>query len=106
MLIRIKNRATPEVVRAALEFTPSDPRQRANEINRAFRHFDYANSHFLVTAGIEVRETPEIIKGRMLGTPSIVFGNSERHLVIKFTTILPLQNLYLFRIKGREYGMS
>ncbi|XP_006458268.1 argonaute-like protein [Agaricus bisporus var. bisporus H97] len=75
-----KNRATPEVVRAALEFTPSDPRQRANEINRAFKHFDYANSHFLVTAGIEIRETPEMIKGRMLGTPSIVFGTGERNL--------------------------
>lgn len=106
LLTKLKNRATPEVVRAALEFTPSDPRQRANEINRAFKHFDYANSHFLVTAGIEIRETPEMIKGRMLGTPSIVFGTGERNLVIQLNNHAHIKTYVFRRIKGQEYGMS
>ncbi|KAF9452879.1 Piwi-domain-containing protein [Macrolepiota fuliginosa MF-IS2] len=73
-----RNRASPEVVRAALEFTPADPARRAAEISKAFGHFDYSNSHVLGSAGISVHERPELIRGRMLPSPSILFGGEGR----------------------------
>ncbi|KXN90515.1 Protein argonaute 1C, partial [Leucoagaricus sp. SymC.cos] len=76
-----KNRATPDVVRAALEFTPTDPGARAREITKSFRHFDYANSGYLINAGINIDQTPQTIRGRLLkGPPIIFFGGTERRL--------------------------
>lgn len=70
------------MVREALNFTPRDPRERASEISKAFGHFDYSNSPFLVNAGIKVNERPEIIRGHLLPSPSIIFAeNRERQLV-------------------------
>lgn len=75
-----KNRATPEVVRAALEFTPPNPSARAREISKAFEHFDYQNSGFLVNAGINIDQRPQMVKGRLLKGPNIVFNGSVKNL--------------------------
>lgn len=75
-----KNRATPEVVRAALEFTPPNPSARENEIKKAFGHLNYGNSFFLSFAGIDVDERPQMIKGRLLPRPKIVFNGASRSL--------------------------
>ena len=69
------------MVRAALEFTPPNPSARENEIKKAFGHLNYGNSFFLSFAGIDVDERPQMIKGRLLPRPKIVFNGASRSLV-------------------------
>jgi eukaryotic translation initiation factor 2C len=79
----VQNRASPEVIRAALEFTPPNPGARAAEIRKAFGHFDYRNSGFLVNAGINVDQTPQTTRGRFLERPSIIFNKGSRKTLVR-----------------------
>ncbi|KAG6832703.1 hypothetical protein H0H92_012275 [Tricholoma furcatifolium] len=73
-----QNRSSPDVVREALEFSPRDPRERLGAIGAGWQQLQYTESIFLSGAGITVDPQPLVINGRILPSPTIGFGNSEK----------------------------
>ncbi|KAG6857512.1 hypothetical protein H0H87_002137 [Tephrocybe sp. NHM501043] len=72
-----KNRASPEVVREALEFSPRDPRARLDAIKAGWQELQYTQSPFLIGAGIKVDSEPLAVSGRVLPSPRLLFGPDE-----------------------------
>lgn len=75
-----KNRASPEIVRDALAFSPSTPGERMAIIENGWQQLQYTQSSFLVGAGINVMPMPTVVHGRTLPSPEISFGNNKVHL--------------------------
>lgn len=74
-----KNRTglSPDVVRESLEFTPSDPARRLEEIQRGLTQLRYPQSQFLVGAGITVDAEPIELPARLLPDPTIRFQGGQ-----------------------------
>ncbi|KAG5645900.1 hypothetical protein DXG03_005047 [Asterophora parasitica] len=70
-----KNRASPDVVREALEFSPPNPHRRLKAITDGWQELKYTSSPFLIGAGISVQPEPLHVEGRMLPSPKIRFGD-------------------------------
>lgn len=86
-----KNRASPEIVRDSLAFSPATPRERMSVIEAGWEQLQYKNSAFLMGAGISVTQLPITVHGRNLPNPDISFGKSNkvslqvRHFYALFT---------------------
>ncbi|KAF5386770.1 hypothetical protein D9615_001667 [Tricholomella constricta] len=70
-----KNRASPDVVREALAFSPTCPSKRLEAIRAGWQELKYTQSPFLLGAGISVKPEPLHVKGRILPPPNICFGD-------------------------------
>ncbi|KAG6836649.1 hypothetical protein H0H93_005479 [Arthromyces matolae] len=76
----MNSRASPEVVREALEFSPRDPNQRLQAIKAGWQELQYTTSYFLRGAGITINPEPISVHGRLLTSPLILFGNERLSL--------------------------
>ncbi|KAF8894445.1 Piwi domain-containing protein [Infundibulicybe gibba] len=72
-----KGRSTPEIVQAALKFSPARPQERLNVIRGAWEQLRYERSPFLVPAGVKVTPSPIGVRGRTLQPPHILFGGGN-----------------------------
>ncbi|KAG5649597.1 hypothetical protein H0H81_002909 [Sphagnurus paluster] len=77
-----KNRASPEVVREALKFSPPDPQERLHAITAGWNELQYQSSPFLIGAGISVDPVPLQVHGRVLPPPSIRFGDVDKRQTV------------------------
>ncbi|RDB21330.1 Protein argonaute-2 [Hypsizygus marmoreus] len=73
----LKSRASPEIVREALDFSPPNPIERLNAIRAGWQQLRYAQSPFLLGAGISVKPEPLIARGRILPPPEIGFKTDK-----------------------------
>lgn len=65
-LIEHQNRASPDIVREALAFSPPNPKDRNSAIQAAWQQLQYDHSPFLLGAGITVSPQPVQVNGRQL----------------------------------------
>lgn len=77
MSFLLQNRSSPEVVSAALNFSPPDPASRFEMIRAGWEQLGYGQSQFLAGAGITVEKKPVAIHGRKLEAPEVVFGGKQ-----------------------------
>ncbi|KAG6840676.1 hypothetical protein C0991_005137, partial [Blastosporella zonata] len=70
-----RNRSSPDVVREALEFSPKTPAARMEAITVSWQQLQYSQSSFLRGAGISVNPQALTVRGRLLPSPVLTFGN-------------------------------
>ena len=56
---------------------PQNPRDRMSSITDSWRYLQYAQSAFMIQAGLSVNREPMPVKGRLLAAPGVGFGGGH-----------------------------
>lgn len=60
-----------------MRLMPQNPRDRMTSITDSWRFLQYAQSPFMIQAGLSVKREPMPVKGRLLVAPGVGFGGGH-----------------------------
>ncbi|KAK2459477.1 hypothetical protein APHAL10511_008511 [Amanita phalloides] len=69
-----RGRSAPAVVSELMKVMPQSPRERLKSINESWDFLQYAQSAFMLQAGLSVGKNTVLVKGRLLEAPHVKFG--------------------------------
>ena len=72
-----RGKSAPQVVSELMRVMPQTPRERMTSINDSWRYLQYAQSGFMIQAGLSVKKDPLPVKGRLLTPPAVNFGGHD-----------------------------
>ena len=75
--ILTQGKSAPNVVSELMRVMPQNPRDRMTSITNSWQYLQYAQSGFMIQAGLSVKREPMPVKGRLLAAPGVGFGGHD-----------------------------